>query len=90
MKYAILLFFSYGRKAVECRSVYTVKLNPDESLANLKARLVAKGFSQVYGMDYRSLLAGCKADICADSCFFGYHSSLALHQLDVKNIFLCS
>jgi len=29
-----------------CQWVYTVKLNPDETLARLKARLVAKGYFQ--------------------------------------------
>ena len=31
------------KKAIGCRWVFTVKVNPDESIARLKARLVAKG-----------------------------------------------
>ena len=33
--------------------MYTVKLNPDRSLARLKSRLIIKKYSQVYGMDYQ-------------------------------------
>lgn len=32
--------------------MFTVKVNPDGSLARLKARFVAKGYAQVYEVDY--------------------------------------
>ena len=41
-----------GKKAIGCKWVFTVKVNPDGSVARLKARLVAKGYAQVYGVDY--------------------------------------
>ena len=41
-----------GKKAVGCQWVYTMKLNPNRSLACLKAHLIAKGYSQTYEMDY--------------------------------------
>lgn len=47
-----LVTLPLGKKAIGCKWVYTVKLNPNGSLASLKARLVAKGYSQVYGLDY--------------------------------------
>ena len=33
------------KKAIGCRWVFTVKVNPDGSIARLKARLVAKGYA---------------------------------------------
>jgi len=41
-----------GKKIVVCKWIYTVKLNPNRSLARLKTILVVKGYSQVYGLDY--------------------------------------
>ena len=41
-----------GKKVIGCRWVFTVKVNPDGSIARLKARLVAKGYAQTYGVDY--------------------------------------
>nr|GEX75864.1 uncharacterized mitochondrial protein AtMg00810-like [Tanacetum cinerariifolium] len=40
------------KKAIGCRWVFSVKMNPDGSIARLKARLVAKGYAQTYGIDY--------------------------------------
>ncbi|KAJ9553824.1 hypothetical protein OSB04_017869 [Centaurea solstitialis] len=41
-----------NKKAIGCKWVFTVKVNPDGSVARLKARLVAKGYAQTYGVDY--------------------------------------
>ena len=41
-----------GKKAIRCRWVFAVKVNPDGSVARLKARLVAKGYTETYGVDY--------------------------------------
>ena len=41
-----------GKKAISCHWVFTVKFNPDGSVAWLKARLVTKGYAQTYGVDY--------------------------------------
>ena len=41
-----------GKKAIGCRWVFTVKVNPDGSIAMLKACLVAKGYVHTYGVDY--------------------------------------
>ncbi|KAL6332591.1 hypothetical protein AAG906_009013 [Vitis piasezkii] len=37
-----------GKKVVGCKWVFTVKVNPDGSVAKLKARLVARGYAQTY------------------------------------------
>ena len=34
-----------GKKAIGCRWVFTVKVNPDGSIARLKVRLVAKEYA---------------------------------------------
>ena len=39
------------KKFIDCRWVFTVKVNFNGSIARLKARLVAKGYAQ-YGVDY--------------------------------------
>ena len=41
-----------GKKVIGCLWVFTMKVNPNGSIAQLKARLVAKGYAQTYGMDY--------------------------------------
>lgn len=41
-----------GKKAVGCKWIFVIKVNPDGSIARLKARLVAKGDAQTYGVDY--------------------------------------
>jgi len=49
-----LIALSHEKKEVKCKWVFSVKLNPDGSLAHFKARLVAsKGYSQVCGMNYQ-------------------------------------
>ena len=39
-----------GKKVIGCRWLFTVKVNPNGSVARLKARLVAKGYAQTYGV----------------------------------------
>ena len=69
------------KKVVKCQCVYTVKLNPDGSLARLKTYFVANGYSQVYGIDYQDTSPGYKVDICADSYFLVATHYWPLHQL---------
>ena len=37
---------------VSCKWVYSLKYNPDDTIARYKARLVARNFTQAYGLDY--------------------------------------
>nr|KYP54946.1 hypothetical protein KK1_001147 [Cajanus cajan] len=41
-----------GKKTVDYRWVYAVKVGPNGEVDRLKARLVAKGYTQIYGLDY--------------------------------------
>ena len=41
-----------GKKAIGCLWVFTIKVNPDGSIAQLKIYLVAKRYAQTYGVDY--------------------------------------
>ena len=78
-----------GKKAIECRWVFVVKVNPNGSVARLKACLVAKGYAQSYGVDYSDIFFP-----IVKMTFVRLFISLAsthdwdLHQLDIKNDFL--
>ena len=80
---------STEKKAIGCRWVFTIKFNPDGSVARLKARLVAKAYAQTYGVDYSDTFS-----LVAKLTYVRLFISLAasydwdLHQLDIKNSFL--
>jgi hypothetical protein len=46
-----------GERAIGCKWVYKLKLNPDGTINKYKARLVAKGFLQKKGKDYNETFA---------------------------------
>jgi len=75
------------KKAIECRWVYIIKLNPDETLAYLKAHLVAKKIL----LDIWCRLPGSKKNDFSPVAYFTYcHTLLDSIQLDIKNAFLHS
>lgn len=78
-----------GKKVVGCKWVFTVKVNPDGSVARLKARLVAKGYAQTYGVDYADTFSPI-AKLTSVRLFISLAASQhwPLHQLDIKNAFL--
>ncbi|KAL2241040.1 UNVERIFIED_CONTAM: putative mitochondrial protein, partial [Sesamum indicum] len=45
------------KRAIGCKWLYKVKLNPNGTVERYKARLVAKGYSQVEGEDYNDCFA---------------------------------
>ncbi|GJY93023.1 retrovirus-related pol polyprotein from transposon TNT 1-94 [Tanacetum coccineum] len=69
--------------------VFSVKMNPDGSIARLKARLIAKGYAQTYGIDYSKTFSSV-VKISSIRLFISLAATYdwALHQLDVKNTFL--
>ena len=77
------------KKAVRCKWVYNVKLNPNGFLACLKARLVAKGYSHVYRLDYVDTTSPVvKITFVQIMVSLAVSYYLPLHQLDIKNVFL--
>ena len=70
---------------VSCKWVYSLKYNPDGSIARYKARLVARG----YGLDYHETFS-LVARLSSIRVLFSIalDQSWPLHQLDVSNAFL--
>ena len=74
---------------VSCKWVYSLKYNPDGSIARYKARLVARGFSQAYGLDYHETFSPVARFSSIRVLFsIALDQSWLLHQLDVSNAFL--
>ena len=78
-----------GKKAIGCKWVFAVKMNPDGTVARLKARLVAKGYAQIYGTDYSDTFSPV-AKLTSIRLFLSMAATnkWSLHQLDLKNAFL--
>ena len=77
------------KKSISCHWVFTVKFNPDRSVAKLKARLVAKGYAQTYGVDYSDTISPV-AKMATIHLFISLIASYDWdsHQLDIRNAFL--
>ena len=77
------------KKVIGCRWVFTVKVNPDGSIARLKGHLVAKGYAQTYGVDYSDTFSPV-AKLTSIQLFISLTTTRGwdLHQLDIKNVFL--
>lgn len=78
-----------GRRAIDCKWVFRLKLNSDGSIQKRKARLVAKGFSQRYGFDFSETYAPvAKMSTVRTMLALANHHDLVVHQMDVKSAFL--
>ena len=78
-----------SKKAIGCKWVFIVKVNPNGSVARLKARLVTKGYAQTYGVNYSETFSSV-AKLSSVRLFISLAATYnwSLHQLDVKNSFL--
>jgi len=47
----------HGRKAIDGKWVFTIKVNSDGTISRFKERYVVKGFSQQPGVDYMETFA---------------------------------
>ena len=77
------------KKAIGCQWVFTVKVNPDGSVAQLKARLIAKGYAQTYGVNYSDSFSPV-AKLTSIQLFISLAATHGwdFHQLDIKNVCL--
>lgn len=78
-----------GRRPVDCKWVFKLKLNPDSSIQKYKARLVAKGFTQRYGYDFTETYAPVvRMSTVRMMLALANQENLLVHQMDVKTAFL--
>ncbi|KAJ7954112.1 Retrovirus-related Pol polyprotein from transposon TNT 1-94 [Quillaja saponaria] len=79
----------YGKRAVGCKWVFTIKRKADGTIERYKARLVARGFTQTYGVDYQETFAPvAKMNSIRVLISCAVNLGWDLQQLDVKNAFL--
>ncbi|KAJ7967937.1 Retrovirus-related Pol polyprotein from transposon TNT 1-94 [Quillaja saponaria] len=79
----------YGKRAIGCKWVFTIKRKADGTIERYKARLVARGFTQTYGVDYQETFAPvAKMNSIRVLISCAVNLGWDLQQLDVKNAFL--
>jgi hypothetical protein len=80
-----------GRKAIDCKWVFTVKPKADGTIDKFKARLVVRGFSQQPGVDYNDTFAPVAAfETQRILLALAAQHGLRLRQADVIGAFLHS
>lgn len=80
-----------GRKPIQCRWIFKIKLGSDGSVERYKARLVAKGFQQKYGIDYLETFSP-TARLSSIRLFLSFALTLGLEvdHVDIKTAYLYS
>ena len=78
-----------GKRAINSKWVYKVKLHADGTLERLKARLVIRGFTQQYGVYYQEVFSPVvKMATIRSIIALAAARGWGLYQLDVNNAFL--
>lgn len=78
-----------GRKALPCKWVFKLKMNPDGSVERYKARMVIKGYSQIPGVDYdRTFSPVVRLSTVRSLLAAATRENLKLTQFDVTTAFL--
>ena len=78
-----------GNKLINCKWVYKVKYNSDDSIEWCNARLVIRSDEQVAGFDYNETFAPvAKMTTVCTFLAVAVAKGWALHQMDVHNAFL--
>lgn len=76
-------------RAVKCKWVFKVKLNPQGDVERYKARLVAKGYSQIPNVDYKETFAPVASMTTIRILFaIANQHDMEILQFDVKTAFL--
>ena len=77
------------QNVVGCKWIFTLKYNPDGSLARYKARLVARGFHQQLGRDFTDTLSPViKSTTVRSVIQLAVNHDWNIRQIDVNNAFL--
>lgn len=78
-----------GRKLIDNRWVYRVKLGPNGDIERYKARLVVRGFTQRYGIDYEETFSPVvKFTSIRALLSIAAAGNLKIAQFDIKTAFL--
>ena len=78
-----------GKKAIDVKWVYKVKLKPTGKVEKYKAVLIAKGFLQKLGLEYQEAFSPvARLEIVRLVIALAAYKTWQLHQMDVKLAFL--